>query len=204
VTSLVASRNTRRVEVRKATPSDSSALAAVLARAFHDDPVMSWVFPDPSRRVGQAARFFSLRLRTLVPDGEVYTTDGLDGGAVWAVPDRWRVSATDGLRMLRLGLGWRFPRIVRGLTRIEMRHPHEPHYYLAILGTEPSMQGRGVGSALLEPVLASCDADEIPAYLESSKERNVAFYARHGFRVTEELDLPKGPRVWLMWRDPRP
>ena len=45
---------------------------------------------------------------------------------------------------------------------------------------------------------------EIPAYLESSKERNIAFYARHGFRVTREVTLPKGPPVWLMWRDPRP
>ena len=83
-------------------------------------------------------------------------------------------------------------------------HPTEPHYYLAVLGTEPEFQGRGIGSALLRPVLDICDRDEIPAYLESSKERNIAFYARHGFRVTREVTLPKGPPVWLMWRDPRP
>jgi hypothetical protein len=53
------------------------------------------------------------------------------------------------------------------------------------------------------PVLRSCDEDRIPAYLESSKERNVDFYGRHGFRVLERLSLPAGPPVWLMWRDPR-
>jgi hypothetical protein len=55
---------------------------------------------------------------------------------------------------------------------------------------------------MLEPVLKQCDADGIAAYLESSKERNIDFYARHGFRVTGELRLPRGPTVWPMWRDP--
>jgi ribosomal protein S18 acetylase RimI-like enzyme len=75
--------------------------------------------------------------------------------------------------------------------------------YLSVLGTDPAAQGRGIGSALLAPVLRQCDEDGVPAYLESSKERNVAFYARHGFRVREELALPRGPQMWLMWRDPR-
>ncbi len=87
--------------------------------------------------------------------------------------------------------------------RIDARHPTSPHMYLAVLGTDPSAQGRGIGSALLAPVLRQCDEDGVPAYLESSKERNVAFYARHGFRVREELPLPRGPRMWLMWREPR-
>ncbi|HEY8866653.1 MAG TPA: hypothetical protein VIM22_06945 [Solirubrobacteraceae bacterium] len=58
------------------------------------------------------------------------------------------------------------------------------------------------GEVLLAPMLHTCDRDLIPAYLETGKKRNVDFYSRHGFRVTEELQLPRGPRVWLMWRDP--
>ena len=51
--------------------------------------------------------------------------------------------------------------------------------------------------------LARCDAARLPAYLESSKERNVPFYERHGFRVTGELTIPGGgPTLWLMWRNP--
>jgi hypothetical protein len=56
---------------------------------------------------------------------------------------------------------------------------------------------------MLRPVLEQCDSDGVAAYLESSKERNIDFYARHGFRVTRELRLPRGPRVWPMWREPR-
>ncbi|MFD0534677.1 GNAT family N-acetyltransferase [Actinomadura luteofluorescens] len=65
-------------------------------------------------------------------------------------------------------------------------------------------QGNGLGAALLRSRLDRCDTEGLPAYLESSKERNVPYYERFGFRVTRELPLPgKGcPPVWLMWRDP--
>jgi ribosomal protein S18 acetylase RimI-like enzyme len=87
---------------------------------------------------------------------------------------------------------------------VESMHPHEPHWYLATLGTAVEMQGRGVGSALLRPVLSHCDAAGLPCYLESSKERNVPFYRRHGFEVVHELKLPDdGPPIWTMWREPR-
>ena len=98
----------------------------------------------------------------------------------------------------RLGAGF------RAFNLIEKHHPRNPHYYLAVLGTEPAHQGKGIGSALMQPVLELCDREGVPAYLESSKERNVPYYRRHGFEVTEELHLPgRGPPVWLMWREPR-
>jgi hypothetical protein len=62
---------------------------------------------------------------------------------------------------------------------------------------------RRAETAALGPVLERCDADGVGAYLESSKERNIDFSARHGFRVMSELRLPRGSRVWPMWRDPR-
>jgi ribosomal protein S18 acetylase RimI-like enzyme len=86
---------------------------------------------------------------------------------------------------------------------MEERHPHNPpHWYLFILGTDPAAQGHGLGSALLSDMLARVDASSMPAYLESSNERNIALYGRHGFEVTGEVTIPNGPRVWPMWRDP--
>jgi ribosomal protein S18 acetylase RimI-like enzyme len=197
----------RRHAVRAAEPVERAELAAMLARSFHDDPVMSWFFPDSGRRLGQSRRFFAMRLRQLLPQGETYTVDGTTGAAIWALPERWRLGVWEDLRIglaLLPALGRRVGVAVRGVELIERAHPADPHYYLAVLGTDPTAQGQGIGSALLQPVLETCDRDEIPAYLESSKERNIDFYARHGFRVTGELTLPEGPPVWSMWRDPRP
>jgi ribosomal protein S18 acetylase RimI-like enzyme len=196
------------VEVRRIAPEDAEDVSWALARAFHDDPVMEWLYPDDAKRVERSRGFFGLRLQQLLSDGEVYTTPALEGGALWAVPGKWKLSLLQTLKLLAVmapALGRRGPRALRGLERVESRHPKSPdHYYLAVLGTEPERQGNGIGSALMQPVLADCDEHGIGAYLESSKERNIAFYARHGFKVTEEIRMPKGPLVWGMWRDPRP
>ncbi len=95
-------------------------------------------------------------------------------------------------------------RALRLLFEVDSLHPKEPHWYLATLGTAPERQGQGVGAALLQPVLDRADEDGMPAYLESSKERNVPFYARFGFEVVEELhSKASGPPMWRMWREPR-
>lgn len=193
--------------VRRATVADVPALSRVLARAFQDDPVMAWACPGARRRAEHGRRFFGARLRQLLPREEVWTTDARDGAALWAPAGAWHASLRETLELLPATIAGRslhrLPLILPGLARVEARHPEEPHAYLSVLGTDPAAQGRGVGSALLAPVLRTCDEDGVAAYLESSKERNLAYYARHGFRVLEELDLPRGPRVWLMWRDPR-
>ena len=193
------------MSVRPARAEDIGPLAACLARAFDDDPVTAWVYPNPRSRARWSQRFFQWQLRRLLPQEVTWTTDDQAGAAIWALPGRWREGPADMVRLLRatlLGIVPSLPRVLRGLGQVETRHPDNRHMYLAVLGVEPDRQGDGVGSALIRPGLELCDREGLPAYLETGKERNVAFYARHGFRVTEELDLTRGPRVWLMWRDP--
>jgi ribosomal protein S18 acetylase RimI-like enzyme len=195
------------VNVRKATDADIPAMADMLARAFHEDPIVDWVFQDESARPKYARRFFAGRARVLIGQREIYTVDGVAAAAMWARPDEWRdppLRALKELAILVPGVGRRAARVIQGLVQVEARHPKPPHWYLAVLGTDPSRQGEGLATRLLSGVLEDCDRDEVPAYLETGTERNVAFYNRHGFKVTEELRLPKGPPIWLMWRDPRP
>ncbi|MGH9127206.1 MAG: GNAT family N-acetyltransferase [Acidimicrobiales bacterium] len=197
------------ITVRKATTGDAQELGAVLGRAFLDDPVMGWLLPAAGARTTRLPRLFAMELRCLyLRFGEVYTTKDLAGGAVWAPPEAWHTAFRSVLRAtprLVWTLRGRLGSAVRSVAAIEAVHPVESHWYLAVLGTEPARQGEGIGSALLAPVLARCDRDWVPAYLESSKESNVPFYRRLGFEVTGTIDLPSGgPRVWTMWRDPKP
>jgi ribosomal protein S18 acetylase RimI-like enzyme len=194
--------------VRRATSRDIPALARMLARAFLDDPVASWAWRPDGLRLGALERFQAIRLRQLIAGEEVWTTDELTCAALWAPPGRWHMTLRETAMLvpcfLHPQLFVRMPLVALGWEKLERGHPRKPlHFYLAVLGTEPEAQGRGLGSAVLGGVLEQCDRDGVGAYLESSKERNIDFYARHGFRVLEEIRLLRGPSMWAMWRDPR-
>lgn len=192
--------------VRTAHRADIGPLSATLARAFDDDPVMRWFFPVESVRRQRLPRFMAALTRVgALPHDHVYTTDGWQGGALWNPPGTWRTTLAGQLRLApaMVGhLGARLPRALKAFSLIEKHHPHAPHWYLLMLGTDPELQGRGIGSALMAPVLERCDREGTAAYLESSKESNIPFYKRHGFEVTGQVDLPGGPSMWPMWREP--
>lgn len=196
-------------DVRKATRADVAQLAASLARAFHDDPVMTHILPK--ERPGQPKQVEGLlRIEAMgaLRHDTVWTTADGQATAIWKPPSRWKVGGLELLRQAPRTVGIlrsRLPVALATLNAVEKKHPVDPpHWYLAVLGTDPAAQGQGKGSAVLAPVLEHCDRAGEPAYLESSKEQNVPFYERHGFRVTERLDLQDGPSLWLMWRDPQP
>jgi GNAT superfamily N-acetyltransferase len=195
-------------DIRKLGADDVPTIARALARAFDDDPVMNWVFPNDAGRPARLEAAFALYLRRIwLLENECYGTERLFGAALWLPPGKWKISVARQLRLLPSMIavnGRDLPRLLRVLHKMETVHPEEPpSYYLAVLGVEPEQQGHGFGSALMQPVLERCDRERIPAYLESSKRRNVVLYERHGFRVIEEMKVADdGPPLWRMWREP--
>ncbi len=195
-------------QVRRAGVADVPALAAMLARAFLEDPVASWAWRPTALRPAALERFQAVRLRQLLAHEEVWTTEDLSCAALWAPPGSWKTTLREDVALgpcfVHPRLLARLPLVGLGWLGLERKHPvSPPHWYLAVLGTDPAAQGRGLGSMVLGAVLEQCDGDGVGAFLESSKESNIDFYSRHGFRVTEEVRLPRGPSMWKMWREPR-
>ncbi len=193
-------------DARPAVDADIPAIARSLAKAFHDDPVMLHMLRAPSKRERQMTTFFATEMKRALKVGAVFTADEHPAGAIWMAPGQWRMGNLQLLSFWPVMVSWRsaLARSLRVLGRMEKVHPTEPHWYLAVLGTAPEHQGKGLGSAMMAPVLQRCDDEGLPAYLESSKESNIAFYRRHGFEVVGEVVVPDGPTLWPMWREPRP
>jgi GNAT superfamily N-acetyltransferase len=199
------------VEVRPAARADIGGLSRTLGRAFLDDPVMSWMLPDTDLRRRKLHHLFAslTRYHHLSRGGVEVALDCDDIGAaaLWDPPGQWRQTHGEQLRAMP-GLLWAFGTSLRkGLAAEELMqraHPEEPHWYLAIIGSDPTVRGKGFGNALMSSRLDRCDAEHAPAYLESSNPDNVPYYERFGFEVTGELKLPDGgPSLIPMWRRPR-
>jgi ribosomal protein S18 acetylase RimI-like enzyme len=204
-------------QVRPAAQADVRELSATLGRAFFDDPVAMWMLPGENTRTARLGKFFATMTRhhhltgggVEVAVAETTAGTKISAAALWDPPDRWQHSVGEQLRMLPsflVGFGLRLA-IGRKLTELlelmKRQHPEEPHWYLATIGSDPSVRGRGFGQALMRSRLSRCDAEHAPAYLESSKPENIPYYQRFGFTVTGEIKIPGGPTLWPMWRAPR-
>jgi len=196
--------------VRTGVSADLRSAVGVMARAFHDDPVMAWIFPDEPMRRRRLPPFFASAIRGNMRQGNaevMVTGEQVLGCAIWLAPGTWRPPLRRQLLALPTAiLRLRSRLAVAGTTygALLAVHPERPHWYLSGIGTDPPVQGTGIGGGLMRSRLTRCDAARQPAYLESSKESNVPFYEQHGFRVTRELTVPGGgPAFWLMWREPQ-
>lgn len=190
--------------VRIAGSSDAVTVGRVFAAGFGDDPVMGWVFAEPGRAAKLSAFFGFVAPEAFIPMGATYLLPG--SVATWTPPgtpewpeergrrfdEMFSTVATDDDRE-RLG-------ILGAL--VEEHHPRDELWYLSAIATVPESRGKGLASQLLAESLRRVDLAGLPAYLESTNPRNVPLYERHGFRVRELIELPAGPTLTTMWRDP--
>jgi GNAT superfamily N-acetyltransferase len=198
--------------VRAARRDEAAVLGEVLADAFAEDPVFAWLIPpDVQSRDDRLRTFFTSMSRGYLRQGKpCYVTGDASAAALWAKPGAWSMPLSQIiLEAAPNGLAFR-GRLLRALrTQLQIERLHaghsRPHWYLGYLGTRHDRQGEGLGTRMLREVLTPLDTDGVPAYLESSNERNVPLYERNGFRVVGELRaLDQGPTIWRMWREPGP
>ncbi|MFC8131788.1 GNAT family N-acetyltransferase [Streptomyces sp. NPDC057302] len=195
------------VVIRRAGESDRADVVRLLDEAFRDDPVSSWVFPDEEHRRRSHGGLMEAFLDLSLSQGFVdITQDGTAVALWWSVPAGEQEGEEEGPAQLQAAVDPDNARIGEIGRLTGEAHPTDrPHQYLHMIGVSPERQGEGLGSALIGAVLDRCDQEGLHAYLEASSSRSRALYTRLGFHFTgSAIDLPGGPQLWPMWRDPRP
>jgi ribosomal protein S18 acetylase RimI-like enzyme len=193
-------------QVRKASEADVPAVASVLARAFHDDPVFSWGYPDGDERRARLPGIFSAFAEALAPHDETYVAGDVTGAALWVPPGREPVGGEHAATFeerLAAAAGPGADRLFEVMQLVDDHHPNGSFYFLFFLGVVPADQGRGLGSALLEGALRRCDREGARAYLDATSPDNKRLYERHGFRAGAGYAPAGGPPLWPMWREPQ-
>jgi len=182
-----------------------------VTRAFLDDPMWTCIVTDREDRGTLLRPMWDALIGFSSVYGESLTTSAGAGAACWIAPGKTQMTLW---KMLRTGFA--LPRSIMGLSKDARERffgmmkfndaGHKelmpgPHWYLWLLGVAPESQGRGIGSALLTPILERAEAAGVPCYLETQTTGNVAFYERLGFEVLSERIEPVGELpIWFLAR----
>ena len=194
-------------QVRIASFIDQKAVMSAMILAFNNDPFIRWMYPHPYQYLNHFPNLVNALGREAFDKTTAYlVSDDLNadiGAALWLPPGV--APAVDGvIEHLRQSIfESQQATLFKVFEQMGEYHPHEPHWYLPFLGVEPSQQGKGFGSALIQPVLMKCDRDLIPAYLESSNSANIPFYERHGFELLGSIKVGEAPPIFPMMRHPK-
>lgn len=198
------------IEVVHLNDSQIEDAASVLANAFQGDPLAKYMFPNPVERAKKMPLHFMPILRYGLLFGEVLTTDSLDGVAVWLPPGQWEVTPE---RAMQVGFDQlpalmgneavaRFSQAIEYISTFHVRDAPDDHWYLMAVGIDSTKQGRGIGRALVEPILKQANEAGLPCYLETGEPTNAMFYTKLGFQqlVNEKEPASQLP-FWTFRRD---
>jgi GNAT superfamily N-acetyltransferase len=194
------------VAIRVAGEGDRELVIRLLDEAFQSDPVSGWVFPGVEHRRAAHPRLMAAFVDIVFADGRIDITEDGAACALWlSVPADAHDEGDDGAARLREAVDPENERVeLIGRLTAAVHPAGRAHEYLWMIGVTPERQGEGLGTALIGSVLDRCDRDGLPAYLEASSARSRALYERLGYELVDRpLDLPDGPQMWPMWREPR-
>ena len=174
-----------------------------LVSAFTDDPLERWLYPElldylthfPRLLVAFGARAFD--------EQTVWRLGECSAVALWLPPG----AGPDGDAIIAVLTETVSPDkrddTFAVVEQMDAAHPTYPHWYLPWFGVDPALQGRGLGSELMEHCLEIVNTSHVPAYLETPNPRNLTFYERHGFEVTGAAQARKCPPITFMLRAAR-
>ena len=178
------------------------AIATVVA-AFSSDRLVRWIYPDAAQYLNAFPRVVEAFAGRAFEAGSAYSFADPVAVALWLGPG----VESDGEAMGEIMAETVSEDLMSDLggfvEQMGTFHPHEPHWYLPLIGVDPAYQGRGLGSALMTHALAVSDRAGLPAYLEATSESNRRLYERHGFTVVGEIQNGASPTIWPMRREPR-
>jgi ribosomal protein S18 acetylase RimI-like enzyme len=205
--------------IRPATRADLTRLCVTAVRAFGEDPVMRWLYPDDDEYFAPGGEVLRSAMEGWIEHNEVWCTDDGAALAVWIQPGR--PGAPDDSHDGPAPSAELLERFSIIGPLMAAHTPDEEHWYLQLLATHPDWQRDGLGAALMASMFERADAEGLACHLETETLVNVGYYRRHGFEVHGEFDVPTGthehrfssfgedpanetgPHMWGMLRPPR-
>ncbi|MCR9278155.1 MAG: GNAT family N-acetyltransferase [Pseudomonadaceae bacterium] len=184
-----------------ASPEELDKFLATIIVGFSADPFVRWMVPNAADYLAHAPAMFTAFAGEAFNQQSAYVANDGEAVALWLPPG----VESDDEDMMPLMMELMGPDLLAEagavLAEMDAYHPNEDCWYLPMIAADPGHQGKGLGGALMKHALRVCDEQGLPAYLESTNERNVSLYERHGFEVIGEIQHGSSPVVRPMIRE---
>jgi ribosomal protein S18 acetylase RimI-like enzyme len=191
------------VAISNTTASDEQRAIDVIVLAFSADPAVRRMFPDPTQYLRNFPKFVKAFGGKAFQHGSAYHIDGFLGAALWLPPNVHPDEEPLAVLIDETVAEQVRQEVFAVVEQMASYHPHEPHWYLPLIGVDPIQQGKGLGSALMRHALNRCDRERKLAYLESSNAKNIPLYEREGFELIGTIQAGTSPPLYPMVRTPR-
>ena len=196
------------------TKEDIPKAVACLKDAFKDDPLWAVVFKNEPDRDKSLSGFFTIPLLYGMKFGKAYATSKeIEGVAIWVPGKHANMTMWGMLRSGGLSYGMKMGKeTISNLSIISNQlgpdrkrlMKNNPYKYLTLIGVSSQVQGKGLGSRIINTIKEECDREGVHLYLETEKEDNLPFYEKHGLTVLEKVVFKKiNMPMWLMARKPQ-
>lgn len=197
----------RATPTRRVQPADVGAITALIADALYPLTLGRWLEPDTARRREVLAAVATIHVEHAVSNGQAWTTDDHAATGLWLPYDTDQPARPDDYDQRLAHVCGPTADRVRTLDRLaDSHHPVAPHHqHLTMLAVRRARQRDGLGRKLLDHQLVILDAAEVPSYATAVDAVSRELFFRVGYSdYGPPIDLPGGPRLWPMWRQPRP
>lgn len=196
--------------VRELAEADLPAAVGIIARGMRDNPLhIAALGSDASLRSKRLIGMFSAALPPVLSKGVVlgaFEGDTLVGIAGMISPGHCRPTLMKKLTVTpRIVPGVGFDAAVRVLRWLDewARHDlRQPHWHLGPVAVDAHLQGKGIGTQLMNDYCARLDTAHGTGYLETDKASNVKFYEKFGFETIASAPVLETPN-WFMKRAAR-
>lgn len=166
-------------------------ITTILTASFHDNGSVNTVVKQDSKRMKRIERLMRYSYFQAEQYGKIYLTDDQKTCALVLFPHQKKFVLRGILEDLKLVFGCigvlRVGKVMKREATLKKLHPTSDFAHLWYIGVDPSEQGKGHGTKLMQEILAEMEAKQLPVYLETSNPKNFVFYERIGFTCTNDF-----------------
>ena len=178
---------------------DLIAAAKVMAAAFTDDASIRYLLGGKSEGKNDW-KYFLCVLKSIYGKCVMLSNDEQINSMLILFPPKLKAVPTmpfmlnGGISLCRyfgVSLYLRSLRYENNCQKVKSRYTTPDTWYCMCFVVKPVLQGQGVGSRLIRPVLDILERNNIPLYLETHKTTNVEMYKHYAFEVVGVSNIPR-------------